>query len=499
MRVIKLSDTDDEMPTRNAVLGFFDDRIHRPDRLGRFGLTPAKAGMHGINAGTLLVISYHTECLFLARAASGIVRDKSDREYPAYFRLQLESITRISGQLRDYERALHDAGLWERELVDTQAWPALPDELEPFTLDYFGVHGKSITGLARNPAISVDQLIVYAKTRGDRPVVTIGHLADFRVRPAGSGVEIWPRRGSPRRVTRKSLSRYLGVYNRTASLKTTDYQDGFRHASYVLALIRDVTGRIEPSPNAVPLSAKAQALLNVIVAAIRSGQIRANRPETFLTYSAALVALGHPAWPHAGRRLRWAGLDDLNDWTKAAGVPPITGLIVSRGSWRPSVGFPKSHGRDPTADWQPWWLREMTKVVRFDWSPYCGVSERPAVDVPKGGLPKRAMSQVSRIVRDTAIVLELKALYGGVCQRCGETLLLPSGRGYVEGHHIKPLGGEHRGPDRRDNVICVCPNCHVLLDFAAVEIDISQLKQVRHTINPEFVDYHNRRLIRPPR
>jgi len=38
------------------------------------------------------------------------------------------------------------------------------------------------------------------------------------------------------------------------------------------------------------------------------------------------------------------------------------------------------------------------------------------------------------------------------------------GAAYAEGAHIKPLGSPHDGPDTPDNVLCLCPNDHLLFD-----------------------------------
>ena len=41
---------------------------------------------------------------------------------------------------------------------------------------------------------------------------------------------------------------------------------------------------------------------------------------------------------------------------------------------------------------------------------------------------------------------------------------------YAEAAHIRPLGAPHNGPDTSDNILCLCPNHHVLFDHGSVEI-----------------------------
>lgn len=67
--------------------------------------------------------------------------------------------------------------------------------------------------------------------------------------------------------------------------------------------------------------------------------------------------------------------------------------------------------------------------------------------------------------RDTAIVQKLKQWYGHRCQICSIVLTLPNGA-YSEGAHIKAFGRDN-GPDRLENLLCLCPNCHILFDNGA--------------------------------
>lgn len=42
---------------------------------------------------------------------------------------------------------------------------------------------------------------------------------------------------------------------------------------------------------------------------------------------------------------------------------------------------------------------------------------------------------------------------------------------YAEAAHIRPLGAPHHGPDTPENILCLCPNHHVLFDHSGVGID----------------------------
>ena len=121
---------------------------------------------------------------------------------------------------------------------------------------------------------------------------------------------------------------------------------------------------------------------------------------------------------------------------------------------------------------------------------YVRCDSQVANDINPPSQPKRVLQHVSRVIRDTAISSELKLLYDHFCQLCG-TRLMFYGRRYSEAHHIRPLGAPHDGSDTRDNLLCVCPNCHVLLDYAAVPIQLDALKHLRHPISAANVEYHN--------
>lgn len=116
---------------------------------------------------------------------------------------------------------------------------------------------------------------------------------------------------------------------------------------------------------------------------------------------------------------------------------------------------------------------------------------------------KRVSYTSQRIVRDTKIAVKVKEAYDYACQICGVVINLPSGGKYAEGAHIKPLGTPHNGPDRFSNILCLCPNHHVMFDFYAISIDPETLTVLglenkdtklrtieSHKIDKEYLSYH---------
>lgn len=120
-----------------------------------------------------------------------------------------------------------------------------------------------------------------------------------------------------------------------------------------------------------------------------------------------------------------------------------------------------------------------------------------AADINEPIDTKRMKVETYRILRDTALAREIKEAYKYKCQICYKTLLIAKGTLYAEAHHIKPLGNPHNGPDERGNIICVCPNCHVLLDYGGIILDSIQLNSnSEHNISTEHIEYHNENIFK---
>lgn len=103
---------------------------------------------------------------------------------------------------------------------------------------------------------------------------------------------------------------------------------------------------------------------------------------------------------------------------------------------------------------------------------------------------------VNRVVRDTAISAQLKEYHKNICQICGLRLEIGDKKYYSEGHHIKPLGKPHNGPDSANNIIIVCPNCHVLCDNFQFKLDLISLEaSTGRKIEENYINYHNERCL----
>lgn len=131
-------------------------------------------------------------------------------------------------------------------------------------------------------------------------------------------------------------------------------------------------------------------------------------------------------------------------------------------------------------------------------------ADRVAEEESEYRLPDRIQVSTVRIIRDTEQTRRLKEMYDYRCQVCGIRLEGSAGP-YAEAAHIKPLGRPHNGPDSLDNLICLCPNHHVLFDYGGFSIadDLSLvglegtlLVCSSHQICLEYIQYHREHYIK---
>ena len=110
-------------------------------------------------------------------------------------------------------------------------------------------------------------------------------------------------------------------------------------------------------------------------------------------------------------------------------------------------------------------------------------------------VPERIEAKTYRILRDTAKALQVKDLHHYKCQICGRSIELPNGHRYAEAHHIRPLGAPHDGPDVEGNILCLCPNHHVELDYGVSRITLGTLRCSKgHAVDAQYIAYHNQKI-----
>jgi predicted restriction endonuclease len=129
-------------------------------------------------------------------------------------------------------------------------------------------------------------------------------------------------------------------------------------------------------------------------------------------------------------------------------------------------------------------------------APESAVKLPTEIDTAPLELPPRSVVVSSRVVRDSALIRQLKLLHRDRCQICGEALQTNDGRTYSEGHHLRPIGEPHNGPDIASNILILCPNHHALCDLGGLTVTLGDLATTsEHYPAAEFISYHNTILV----
>ena len=118
------------------------------------------------------------------------------------------------------------------------------------------------------------------------------------------------------------------------------------------------------------LSSQGKTLLKILIPYLDRVNIRPDRVTNCPTYSEILKALV-PTWipapgDDAGKLLKPRGLDDLANWTKARGLPGITGLIVRKDQQDPGEGYYKLI-KDSNI---PRWPENISQAQHVDWNQF---------------------------------------------------------------------------------------------------------------------------------
>ena len=90
------------------------------------------------------------------------------------------------------------------------------------------------------------------------------------------------------------------------------------------------------------------------------------------------------------------------------------------------------------------------------------------LEADTAGPPNRVTEAVTRFLRDTEKVRQLKSKYRGKCQICGYVLRREDDYTYSEVHHLHPL--KDAGDDNFENMLNLCAKHHVEFDYLVIGI-----------------------------
>ncbi|GAA4919114.1 HNH endonuclease [Stackebrandtia albiflava] len=161
--------------------------------------------------------------------------------------------------------------------------------------------------------------------------------------------------------------------------------------------------------------------------------------------------------------------------------------------------FWRDQGKEEDSGFVTWRFRlEAIGEIALDAAPE-DQAAAAEISSPVGRMERKVRVQIRRV----ALAQKVKELYDYQCQVCNVQLKTPTGK-YAEAAHIRGLGEPHNGPDRLENLLCLCPNHHVLFDRGAISVDpngkvidtrtdvcIGELSvDASHHIIPEYIQYH---------
>ena len=110
------------------------------------------------------------------------------------------------------------------------------------------------------------------------------------------------------------------------------------------------------------------------------------------------------------------------------------------------------------------------------------------VDARRDEAPDRIETRTLRIIRDTVWAERVKEEHDHMCQICKTRIELNGGEAYAEEHHVVPL--KEGGPDVKENIMCVCPNHHAMLDDKIRRLTPEKTVGVAKA----YVRWHNRKV-----
>jgi putative restriction endonuclease len=233
-------------------------------------------------------------------------------------------------------------------------------------------------------------------------------------------------------------------------------------------------------------------------------------------YNWLIIYTGHGG-RDAGRQIANQSLDSPGNAALKTSMLTGAPVRVIRGAHRGSPHAPESgyryDGLFRVADaWREQgrsgFLVCRFKLIKLD-SPAIDAQVEPVLrelrdkpsEPPGNEAPGHRSTTSQRLVRSIEVAEYVKTLHDHTCQACG-TRLTVGPRGYSEAAHIRALGRPHAGPDVPSNVLCLCPNCHVLFDSGALvvradlqlvlnDVALGKLRtHPSHIVAEEHLDYH---------
>ena len=358
--------------------------------------------------------------------------------------------------------------------------------------------------------VPAEKLIAFAQGLARQPMATAAEGKPFRVRLRKNGLEFVPlSSGTPRFVSREIIDNVCEVFGQTGSTRPRDYQRRTHDASYLLTLIEKCVGirraylfLWNPAQDTESFQHFDQVQQDAAAGKpyLERWICRSNRPRP--GDIAIIQRTGRSNNGVFGRGTIVSECEPDDDGTPRISIEldqflPL-GSELSRSRLIEQCGYASAWAPQATGTLIP---DEIVQAISFLW-------QRPSnpetvEDLPAP--PGRVNCNTRRIIRDTRLVCDLKIKYAFTCQVCRAQLPTFDGQYYIEGHHLRPLGGRHRGLDVAGNVLILCPNHHALFDLgiprflSQTSVEVSRVRYdllLKHPLDAQNVAYYMKEIHR---
>ena len=131
MRIIKLSPSDPDMPSIEAVHEYFNEKLASRIPQGRFLLTKGRIKPDGLSIGEFVVFTYKAKLVYIAVVSQEVTPnlDNDKDDYPSYFCIDLATLTSCKGTLSEFNKKLIDNHVTDKSFGG-QGWVQVPEAEE---------------------------------------------------------------------------------------------------------------------------------------------------------------------------------------------------------------------------------------------------------------------------------------------------------------------------------------------------------------------------------
>lgn len=136
MRIIKLSSSDPDMSSIEAVHEYFNEKLANRKPQGQFLLTKGKIKPDGLFVGEFVVFTYKAQLVYIVAVNQEVTPNTGSdkKDYPSYFCIDLTTLIPCTGSLKEFNRQLV-ANKVTNKNFGGQGWVQVPDVEENLEIE----------------------------------------------------------------------------------------------------------------------------------------------------------------------------------------------------------------------------------------------------------------------------------------------------------------------------------------------------------------------------